>query len=237
VLAGVETVLHAGGHVLSRRRPLVIGSRGAIGRKLVAALRAGRVPPDHILGLDLVVEAGAAGEGRGWRDLPPADRRAVDLIIGVTGCSVLGAAESEELVLHGTARTIFFASGSTKTVEFREVADWVERLGAMAQPRLARQPVEVVSTDLTDPQSGRRYGTAVTLRIGRPPSGFAKTLVFVANLTPVNFLFYGVPTEAMDQVMAQLLRTSLALVRDVAQRRPPAPRLYAIDRDIPAPEL
>ena len=51
-----------------------------------------------------------------------------------------------------------------------------------------------------------------------------KRLIFVANLTPVNFLFYGVPTEVMDRVMAQLLRASLGLVRDVGGPRQPAPR-------------
>jgi hypothetical protein len=86
---------------------------------------------------------------------------------------------------------------------------------------------------VTDPQSGRRYGTAITVRLGRGRPVVEKTLVFVANLTPVNFLFYGVPTEAMDRVMAQLLRTTLALVRDVGRRRAPAPRLYAVDRDLP----
>lgn len=237
ILAGVETVLHACGHVLSRRRALVIGSRGAIGRQLMAALRTGRVPTEQILGLDLVVPDGDGVEARLWRELPPAERRAVDLILGVTGCSVLGDEETEELLLHGTAPTIFFASGSTKTVEFSDVAAWVERTASNARPRVGRQPVAIRSADLTDPQSGRRYGTSVTLRLGRPGSERTRTLVFIANLTPVNFLFYGVPTEAMDRVMAQLLSTSLALVRDVGRRRPPAPRLYAVDRDIPASQL
>ena len=35
---------------------------------------------------------------------------------------------------------------------------------------------------MTDPQSGRRYGTAVTLRLGRGRAVVEKTLVFIANL-------------------------------------------------------
>jgi S-adenosylhomocysteine hydrolase len=236
VLAAIESVLHARGAVLSRRRPLVIGSRGAIGRRLVDALAAGRVSAD-VLGIDLAVARRSAGEARTWHELPPARRRAVDLVIGVTGLSVLAAAQVEELIRHGTAPTILFASGSTKTVEFRDVAEHVERLMAQARPRIDGLPVAVTSAEVTDPQSGRRYGTAVTFRLGRGRAVVEKTVVFIANLTPVNFLFYGVPTEAIDRVMAQLLRTTLALVRDVGARRPPPARLYAVDRDLPAGRL
>ena len=59
-----------------------------------------------------------------------------------------------------------------------------------------------------------------------------KRLVFVANMTPVNFLFYGVPTEAMDPVMAQLLRAALGLLRAAEAKRLEC-RLYAVDRDVP----
>jgi S-adenosylhomocysteine hydrolase len=237
VLAAIESVLHARGAVLSRRRPLVIGSRGAIGRRLVDALAAGRVSAADVLGIDLAAARRSAGEARTWRELPTSRRRAVDLVIGVTGVSVLAAVQVEELIRHGTAPTILFASGSTKTVEFHDVAEHVERLMAQARPRIDGLPVAVTSAEVTDPQSGRRYGTAVTLRLGRGRAVVEKTLVFIANLTPVNFLFYGVPTEAIDRVMAQLLRTTLALVRDVGTRRPPPARLYAVDRDLPARRL
>jgi hypothetical protein len=228
VLAAVEAVYHALGMVLSRRRPLVIGSRGAIGSRLVRALGAGRVGSSEVLGLDLRAPGGRRTEARSWRALPVARRRAIDLVVGVTGTSVLGAEEIEELVLHGSASTITFASGSTKTVEFRGVADCVERLLGARSPRLGGRPVEIVSDEVVDPQSGRRYGTVLTVRVGT----CAKRLVFVANMTPVNFLFYGVPTEAMDPVMAQLLRAALGLVRAADAGRL-TNRLYAVDRDVP----
>jgi hypothetical protein len=232
ILAALESVYHAQGLVLGRRRPLVIGSRGAIGSRLVRALSAGRLQGGTVLGLDPKVPRPAGGEARLWRELPPARRRAVDLVIGVAGTSVLGAAEVEELVLHGTAPAITFASGSTKTVEFRGVADWVERLLAMARPRLRGRPVVVEPAEVTDPQSGRRYGTAFTLHAGAGRRALEKRLVFVADLTPVNFLFYGVPTEVMDRVMAQLLRASLALVHGVRTGKRATPRLWVVDRDI-----
>jgi hypothetical protein len=219
--------------VLSRRRPLVIGARGAIGTRLVRALSAGRLQAGAVLGLDPKVPRPAGGEARVWRELPPAGRRAVDLVIGVAGTSVLNAAEAEELVLHGTAPVITFASGSTKTVEFRGVADWVERLLAMGRPRLRGRPVVVEPAEVIDPQSGRRYATAFTVRVGEGRRAIEKRLVFVADLTPVNFLFYGVPTEVMDRVMAQLLRASLALVRGVRTGKRATPRLWVVDRDIP----
>lgn len=228
VLAAIETVLHARGHVLSQRRVLVLGARGAIGSRLVRAL-GGRVVHD-VVGIDL--RARGAREATAWRGLPAAARRAVDLVVGVTGASILGDAEIAELVLRGNAPVIWFASGSTKTVEFADVARWVERLAA-GGGRLGGRAVTVDAEEVVDPQSGRIYGSAFTLHVGSGRRRRTTTLVFVANLTPVNFLFYGVPTEAMDAVMAQLLRTAVALVRDVAGARPPAPRLWAVDRDLP----
>lgn len=228
VLAAIETVLHARGQVLSQRRVLVLGSRGAIGSRVVRALGGGRVAGD-VLGVDL--RARGAREATAWRGLPAAARRGVDLVIGVTGESVLGDAEIAELVLRGRASTLYFASGSTKTVEFADVARWVERLAA-SEARLDGRAVTVEGEEVVDPQSGRVYGSAFTLHVGSGRRRRTTTLVFIANLTPVNFLFYGVPTEAMDAVMAQLLRTAVALVRDVAAPRPPAARLYAVDRDL-----
>ncbi|MGH7896293.1 MAG: hypothetical protein ACREQL_16625, partial [Candidatus Binatia bacterium] len=232
VLAAVEAVYHALGMVLGRRCPLVIGSRGAIGSRLVRALRAGRLTSGEVLGLDLRAPARERSEARTWRALPAARRRAIDLVLGVTGTSVLGAEEIEELVLRGSAPTIAFASGSTKTAEFRDVAAWVERLLAAKNPRLGGRPVEIVRDEVLDPQSGRLYGTAVTLRVGGDRSVRSTRLIFVASMTPVNFLFYGVPTEAMDPVMAQLLRATLGLVRAADAGRL-ACRIYAVDRDIP----
>ncbi|HEV7731984.1 MAG TPA: hypothetical protein VGR62_07470 [Candidatus Binatia bacterium] len=231
VLAAIESVLHARGQVLSQRRVLVLGSRGAIGTRLMRALGAGGRVRAEALGVDLRARGGAH-EATSWQGLRAGERRAVDLLIGVTGASVLGAREVTELVLRGADRTIYFASGSTKTIEFQDVAAWVEGLLAARAPRLEGRPLTIVPHEVSDPQSGRVYGSAVTLSLGSGRGRREVTLVFIANLTPVNFLFYGVPTEAMDAVMAQLLRTATALVRDVASSRPPAARLFAVDRDI-----
>jgi hypothetical protein len=231
VLAAIEAVYHATGLVLSTRRPLVIGSRGAIGSALVAALGGGRVQAE-VLGLDARAPARRGREVRRWPDLPASARRSIDLVVGATGVSVLGRAEIEELLLHGTAPAVTFASASTKTVEFQDVAAWIERLLATAAPRIGPHRVEIFPDEILDPQSGRLYGMGFTFRFGTGAARREKRLVFLANLTPVNFLFYGVPTEVMDRVMAQLLRATLGLVRAVRRRPRLAPRLYAVDRDV-----
>jgi len=233
ILSAVESIYHALGLVLSRRRPLVIGSRGAIGSRVLQALEAGRLQESGALGLDLKVDQPGKTQARRWKDLPPSRRRAVDLVIGVTGASVLGPAEAEELILQGTSRTIMLVSGSTKTIEFHGVAEWVERLLAEERPRIGSKQVEILSEELLDPQTGRSLGTAFIFRFLNAGRLIEKRLIFVANLTPVNFLFYGVPTEAMDAVISQLLRCSLSLVRTVRSHKGLAPHLYAVDRDIP----
>ena len=52
---------------------------------------------------------------------------------------------------------------------------------------------------------------------------------------PINFLYYGIPGEIVDEVMAQLFTVSCGLVqrqRSAASKLPP--RVMAIDRDIDA---
>lgn len=55
----------------------------------------------------------------------------------------------------------------------------------------------------------------------------------MASLTPVNFRFYGVPTELIDAVLAELLSSELGLVDRVSRGEVP-PRLHAIDHEIDA---
>jgi len=257
ILNAVESVLHASGKILSRRRALVLGSRGAIGGSLVnELLRRLEDPARQLLGLDLAVEPGpdvergsrkalasssapgsstsaAKGqrgfnEARRFNDLPPEDRLAVDLVLGVTGASVLQGVELEEWLAHGEGRELVLASGSSKTIEFTDLAHWLDGLLKDPRPTLAGEPVEIRSHEVSDPRTGRVYGRRYAFAVpGRAPN----EVVFLANLTPVNFLFYGVPTELIDEVLAQLVSCSLGLVRRAAREKLPA-RLHAVDRDI-----
>jgi hypothetical protein len=58
---------------------------------------------------------------------------------------------------------------------------------------------------------------------------YTKNLLFLNNLMPVNFLFYGVTTEVIDEVLAQIVSASVNL-RCKAKELPES-RLYAVDFD------
>ena len=66
MLAAIEAVLHATGQVLSERRALVLGSRGAIGSRLVRALAGGRVR-DRVARRRPPGAPAALGEAPAWR--------------------------------------------------------------------------------------------------------------------------------------------------------------------------
>ena len=56
-----------------------------------------------------------------------------------------------------------------------------------------------------------------------------KNVIFLNNLMPINFLFFGVPTEIIDQTLAQLLSVTANLHRQAPKIT--APRVFAIDYD------
>jgi hypothetical protein len=60
-----------------------------------------------------------------------------------------------------------------------------------------------------------------------------RTVLAMGGLTPINFLFYGVATELIDEVLAQLMTVSLGAVRNAAAGAV-APRLYAVDHECDA---
>ena len=236
ILLAIESILIADGKILSRRRPLVLGSRGAIGSRVCRLLR-GRLTPTRVLGVDLVAEAPDAHpdvdvETTRYGDLSAEDRAAVDLVIGITGDSVLGGSEIEEWLLEGTAPELLLASGSTKTVEFACLARWLDELLGQEAPTIDGRPVQARHEELVDPQTERVYGDRWCFEIQNANGGVRqRSIVFAARMTPVNFLFYGVPTEMIDEVLAELLSTSLGLL----QHGPSAgPGLYAVDREIDA---
>jgi hypothetical protein len=236
VLNAVESVLAAGGRILSRRHVLVLGSHGAIGGALVRELEHRlEDPARQLAGVDLKAVPGVARfpEAPRVAELPRERRAELDLVLGVTGCSVLQGPDLEEWLSHdgGSAgRELVLASGSSKTIEFADASRWLDGLLASPRPSLGGRPLALEAEDVTDPRTGRVYGRRFTFtREGRAPN----RLVLLANLTPVNFLFYGVPTELIDEVLAELVTCSLGLARRAASGNLPA-RLQAVDRDIDA---
>jgi len=240
ILSALESVLHAEGMVLGRRRAVVLGSKGAIGRRLMDALK-------HRLdggaasttGVDLVAEpaAGASGssiEAKTWQELPDEVRHSADLIIGVTGTSILGGEVFEEWLLHGSEPTLHVASGSTKTEEFAQLTDWLQPLLAESEPRLSSgEPVQLRASELRDPITDRFFGHRYRFELDRPEGAVRRDIVCLARGTPLNFLYYGVATELIDEVLASLLECGLGLVEGASSPDTrPESRLHAVDREI-----
>lgn len=235
LLHAIESILHGAGLVLGERNAIVLGSRGAIGRNvmkdLVARTRA------LVLGVDIMVTNDDATSLPGSREvsdvsrLPRDEWLLCDLILGVVGTSILDQDILIDLVLNAKKPALFFASGSTKTVEFAQLSEWLQKLCAMEQPMLGDLPVRILSKPIRDPQTALIQGTWV--RISRS-DGPLRELYLLGDLTPINFLYYGVPTESMDAILAQLLQLSAGLVNLADQGRLPEPGLYAIDHEVNA---
>ncbi len=237
ILNAIEMALHAIGKMLSRRRCLVLGSRGAIGRYLMEALSARLLYPTGALyGVDLKVmeefrEGGRFSvEARTYPELPEQARRAIDLIIGVTGNSILQGEDLEEWLLEAEQPLLILASGSTKTVEFADVSAWIDRLLVDPRPQIRGIPIRIVNRELMDPHTGKLLGHQLRISFQQGGRHRRRDLILLANLTPVNFMYYGVPTEGIDAVLAQLLSCTLRLV-EAERDRSLAPRLYALDHD------
>lgn len=62
--------------------------------------------------------------------------------------------------------------------------------------------------------------------------GKTVTLHLLADLMPVNFLYYGVPSETMNHVMDELLQLTALLARKPADGKPFPPALLALDHEI-----
>lgn len=234
VLAAVETVLHAEGRILSRRSALVLGSRGAIGRELVRSLHA-RLDDttEGLHGVDLRAADGPSSlsaEGRTLAELPDSRWLATDLVLGVTGDSVLKGRDLERWLRHGTRDTLVLVSGSTKKVEFRDLMVWFDRACADAGANVDGVRFDARSEELLDPRTARLYGHRWKFRFA---DGRKRTVLALGNLTPINFLFYGVATELIDEVLAQLLSVTLGALRNDRDGVRPS-RLLAVDRDCDA---
>lgn len=231
VLTAVETVLHAEGRILSRRSCLVLGSRGAIGRELVRSLRSRLDDPTAITGVDLQADRGRSAldhEVQGPDELSETRWLDTDLVLGVTGKSVLRGEHLEHWLCEGRPQVLVLASGSTKKHEFRELMEWFDGLCGRESAQLRGRALTVRCEELQDPRTARLYGHRWHFRFA---DGRLRTVLALGNLTPINFLFYGVATELIDEVLAQLLTLSLGAVRNETEPEAP-PRLLAVDRDV-----
>lgn len=215
VLNAIEAVLNADGRVLARRTCLVLGSRGAIGREVCRSLRSRIDSPErNLAGIDCVVtepaEVSGLYEAGTLAELPSGRWLDIDLVIGVIGHSVLTGGDLEHWLLHSSKRSLVLVSGSTKKVEFCDVMEWFDGMLSQDNPTLGGTPVSVKVEELIDPRTARVYGHRWV--VGFAGDREPRTMVALANMTPINFLFYGVATEIIDEVLGQLVSVTLGAV-------------------------
>ena len=245
VINATENVLHAMGKVLSRRNCMVMGSRGAIGRFVVSSLTSRlRSPKTQLLAVDprvrteepahclmghSFVEVGSTEELGGLETC-------IDLVIGVTGCDGFTSNHLKNWLLQGIHDELILVSGSSKLNEFNDLASWVERRasastqaanahGQSEQPKITWVSSGDVQEAYNSRSVARRHLFDVLQQDG---SSKRKHVIYVAGLLPVNFLYYGVPTETIDSVLRELLECSIHLVQ--ANDRLSA-RLHTVDSD------
>lgn len=223
-LHAIESIMNGMGFALADRVALVLGAQGAIGRKTMRILEA-RIGAEHLFGVDVVPPAAAPA----WRfapaldALPDAALAEVDLVFGVVGQSICTPAWIERWLRATRREHLFFASGSTKTAEFAHLSGWLSALATQPAPVVAGAAATVSIAEIFDPKSGAQQGRSVRLAFG----GKTVTLHLLADLMPVNFLYYGVPSETMNHVMNELLRLTALLAR-----KPFPSALLALDHEL-----
>jgi hypothetical protein len=233
ILNAIENILHRLGLLLTRRRVLVLGSSGAIGQYLVNDLSS-RLGPDRVYGVDIQpprLHRHAITEVRSLDELDSEILYDIDLFIGVIGKSILGPLILEDVIDRGRHTDLFFVSGSTKTLEFADLERWLQNLKNASEPQIAGKAVSIQTTLLRDLQTGILQGHRVSIRFtdGSMPE---KNLYLLGGLTPINFLYYGIPREIIDQVMAQLVSVCSGMVQRYREGQPLPPQLLAVDHQI-----
>ena len=253
LIGAAESVLHGSGLVISRRRALVLGCAGAIGRRLMSQLSF-RISEEAVHGVDPADSPFPDRTARNLYELPLEILYDTDLIVGVVGKSILTRAFLEDLILNSRRRAIFFVSGSTKTAEFTDLSRFLGNLRESPDPKIGRVPVRTEVSQLRDPQTGLVQGTRVRIHFegfdvdfhpcipdhyaeygdlsGDKPEESYRDLYLLGDLTPLNFLYYGVPTEIMDPILTQLLQVAAGLVADFRGPRKLSADLLAVDHEI-----
>jgi len=255
-LNSIESTLHGRGSILRLRKVCVLGSRGNIGgralKMLVDRLGDG---VESVSGVDIKVAAnteepmpkwqpsglvpavsGIQHETTRFADLPAEVRRDTDFIFGLTGGPSVGPdgieydtlrpADVDFWLAEGKSSELWLASGSTKTKEFEAVQAFVEGLAAKGTHAVGATAYSVVTEDIVDPLTKHDFGQI--FRFTPSGGGRPKELLVVFDWKPVNFMFYGVPTEMIDVILAQLLDVTVKLAMNPSLD----PVVHAVDFDV-----
>ncbi|MBF0530661.1 MAG: hypothetical protein HQK55_15625 [Deltaproteobacteria bacterium] len=230
----IQMILYSAGQTLTNRRGVIIGSRGHIGRYLVELLGF-ILGHQRICGVVIVVPPAGRFIEDGvhhwysFDDIPEEYLKDSDLFIGVSGCSVIDAPRLERLIKITRHEDLYFASGSTKTIEYTDLLSWVETLLRSGTPSIGGEPVQMEKMVMRDPLSRLDQGITVVIRFTRISK--VRRLHLMAHLMPVNFLYYGVPREIIDIVITQLLEISIGLSTRARNGDTLPPKLLALDKN------
>ncbi|MBP7653383.1 hypothetical protein KA977_08165 [Candidatus Dependentiae bacterium] len=244
ILNAFETILHSSGLILSARNIAVLGCRGNIGRNLFLQL-SHRKTKGILAGIDISVDPDEFSFLDSGTELRIAERNSLDVLedelfnnidtfIGVTSKSIIKKNHIEKLLLTGSKPILFFISGSTKTLEFEDLSDWIQTLQNSQNQNIGDMKVKINITHIKDPQTGLIQGNRVRIIFDKKTEcGLDyKDLYLLGDLMPLNFLYYGVPTETMDLIFDQLLKLTLGFINKINTDNKLPIKLLAIDRDI-----
>lgn len=192
--------------------------------------------------------SGVAGEAVAYKDFSNDERYGFDVIFGWTGGprkttvdgkkvsyqTITGADVAKWMTLGDKKSNLYLVSGSTKTVEFSDVLEWLEkilkepegqrRINGVLLDRLDAGPIpDQLSTAAVaqmwpnpDPPKTikRNFGTQFTFVFKQKGVQVTKTLYLVNNTMPINFMYYGTPTEIMDLTYSQVTSCAVALLKN-----------------------
>lgn len=100
------------------------------------------------------------------------------------------------------------------------------------KPKIANISVGITYERIFDPQTGVDRGKKVIIQFQRDRKNISKELYLLADLSPINFLYYGVPTEIMDPILSQLLSVSIGLCHSHYHNLNLPPKIYAVNKQI-----
>lgn len=234
ILNAIENTLHGLGKVLSKRKIVLLGSEGNIGKYLQKYLIDGRLHESNrkITNVDLKLETNQSYSYQNFENISNDEWYNSDMVIGVTGVSVIQKRHFESWILNGNTPALFLISGSTKTAEFSDFNDWLNQLNGAEIAMLNQTAVKLSFDRILDPQTQMDLGSRILFQFERDGISIEKIIYLLSDGSPINFLFFGVPTESMDPIISQLTSASLGMVNQFRKGILPEPKVYAIDHVI-----
>jgi len=203
-----------------------------------------KFPKSYLRDVDLVfgVSGGPSGKARPTRERP-----------------TVSGDDLEDWLANGTKPLIFFVSGSTKQAEYSDMLQWLDRTKARKNNGgkvmiMDRELLKIESGKIEDPlgnaavrtttdnaikKSKTSYGTEFHFTLGpkkhagkkRPSVEPIRKTVYLLNDTkPINFKFYGTPTEIIDFSLAQLVDVTAYLAEAHTREEPQLkdPQVFAV---------